>query len=216
MSAPSNSTRATRPRATCLASGAAPSHRHPGLYPEPRPPPLLPLPPPSLSLSPSTLTLHSHLPLPQLSPLALTLDRYYEVAGLSWTMRKVVTAMLASPRRHTRPHLRPHLHPRLTLTSPSPHPHLAPFTLNHASPHPPLKQVAAAIFASPPTGTYAEAKEHFATAETTEPGFYVKNRCHHRHHRAAAAPRRRAACALRPNLAREAPSGRLMRTLTLT
>lgn len=49
---------------------------------------------------------------------------YYEVAGLSWTMRKV----------------------------------------------------AAAIFASPPTGTYAEAKEHFATAETTEPGFYVKNR----------------------------------------
>ena len=43
--------------------------------------------------------------------------------------------------------------------------------------------------------TYAEAKEHFATAETTEPGFYVKNRCHHRHHRAAAAapPRRRAA-----------------------
>ena len=130
MSAPSNSTRATRPRATCLASGAAPSHRHPGLYPEPRPPPLLPLPPPSLSLSPSTLPLHSHLPLPQLSPLALTLDRYYEVAGLSWTMRKVVTAMLASPRRHTRPHPRPHLHPRLTLTSPSPHPH------PHPHPHP--------------------------------------------------------------------------------
>jgi len=49
---------------------------------------------------------------------------YYEVAGLSWTMRKV----------------------------------------------------AAAIFAEPPTGTYAEAKEHFAAAEATEPGFYVKNR----------------------------------------
>jgi len=49
---------------------------------------------------------------------------YYEVAGLSWTMRKV----------------------------------------------------AAAIFASPPTGTYAEAKEHFTIAENTEPGFYIKNR----------------------------------------
>lgn len=49
---------------------------------------------------------------------------YYEVAGLSWTMRKV----------------------------------------------------AAAIFAEPPTGTYAEAKEHFASAESIEPGFYVKNR----------------------------------------
>ena len=97
-----------------------------------------------------------------------------------------------------------------------------------------MRKVAAAIFASPPTGTYAEAKEHFATAETTEPGFYVKNRCHHRHHRppppppprrhhrhhrhhqrhhrAAAPPHRRriapprcAACARRPNLAREAP-----------
>ena len=108
----------------------------------------------------------------------------------------------------------PSPHPHLTLTSPSPSPSPSPSTTPH--PHPPLKQVAAAIFASPPTGTYAEAKEHFATAETTEPGFYVKNRCHHRHHRAAAAPRRRAACALRPNLAREAPSGRLMRTLTLT
>jgi hypothetical protein len=42
--------------------------------------------------------------------------------------------------------------------------------------------VAAAIFASPPTGTYAEAKEHFAAAEKIEPGFYVKNR------RAAAPP----------------------------
>ena len=39
-----------------------------------------------------------------------------------------------------------------------------------------LRKVAAAIFAEPPTGTYAEAKEHFAAAETIEPGFYVKNR----------------------------------------
>lgn len=49
---------------------------------------------------------------------------FYEVAGLSWTMRKV----------------------------------------------------AAAIFAEPPTGTYDEAKAHFAAAEAIEPGFYVKNR----------------------------------------
>ena len=70
----------------------------------------------------------------------------------------------------------------LSLISPSPSP--------SSHPHPrlictlALGQVAAAIFASPPTGTYAEAKEHFATAETTEPGFYVKNRCH----QATAAP----------------------------
>lgn len=37
-------------------------------------------------------------------------------------------------------------------------------------------QVAAAIFASPPTGTYEEALAHFETAEKTKPGFYISNR----------------------------------------
>ena len=35
-------------------------------------------------------------------------------------------------------------------------------------------QVAAAIFASPPMGTHAEALEHFNLAEDISPGFYIK------------------------------------------
>jgi len=49
---------------------------------------------------------------------------YYEVAGLSWTVRKL----------------------------------------------------AAAIFASPPVGTYEDALAHFTAAEQIKPGFYLKNR----------------------------------------
>ena len=65
-------------------------------------------------------TLHPLLPL---HPLHL-LHRYFEVAGLSWTLRKI----------------------------------------------------AAAVFASPPTGTYDEALAHFMAAEKINPGFYIKNR----------------------------------------
>jgi len=38
------------------------------------------------------------------------------------------------------------------------------------------RKVAAAIFASPPTGTFEEALSHFDNAERTSPGFYVSNR----------------------------------------
>ena len=38
------------------------------------------------------------------------------------------------------------------------------------------RKVAAAVFASPPTGTYDEALAHFTLAESLSPGFYVRNR----------------------------------------
>jgi len=38
------------------------------------------------------------------------------------------------------------------------------------------RKVAAAIFASPPTGTLDEALAHFNLAESTSPGFYIRNR----------------------------------------
>uniref|UniRef100_A0A7S1EBK5 Regulator of microtubule dynamics protein 1 n=1 Tax=Hemiselmis andersenii TaxID=464988 RepID=A0A7S1EBK5_HEMAN len=38
------------------------------------------------------------------------------------------------------------------------------------------RQVAAAVFASPPTATYGEALSHFEEAEKTSPGFWLKNR----------------------------------------
>lgn len=38
------------------------------------------------------------------------------------------------------------------------------------------RKVAAAVFASPPTGTYDEALAHFSLAESLSPGFYIRNR----------------------------------------
>lgn len=38
------------------------------------------------------------------------------------------------------------------------------------------RKLAAAIFASPPHGTYEEALAHFQLAEGIEPGFYLRNR----------------------------------------
>lgn len=38
------------------------------------------------------------------------------------------------------------------------------------------RKLAAAIFASPPHGTYEEALAHFQLAEGIQPGFYVRNR----------------------------------------
>ena len=39
-----------------------------------------------------------------------------------------------------------------------------------------MRKLAAAIFASPPAGTYDEALSHFQLAEGIEPGFYLRNR----------------------------------------
>ena len=39
-----------------------------------------------------------------------------------------------------------------------------------------MRKVAAAVFASPPRGTYDEALVHFQLAEEIKPGFYVRNR----------------------------------------
>lgn len=36
--------------------------------------------------------------------------------------------------------------------------------------------MAAAVFASPPTGSYDEALSHFTLAESIQPGFYLRNR----------------------------------------
>lgn len=38
------------------------------------------------------------------------------------------------------------------------------------------RKLAAAVFASPPTGTYDEALSHFQLAEGISPGFYIRNR----------------------------------------
>ena len=39
-----------------------------------------------------------------------------------------------------------------------------------------MRKVAAALFASPPQGTYDEALAHFQLAEGIQPGFYLRNR----------------------------------------
>ena len=39
-----------------------------------------------------------------------------------------------------------------------------------------MRKIAAAVFASPPTGTYDEALSHFQLAEGISPGFYARNR----------------------------------------
>ena len=39
-----------------------------------------------------------------------------------------------------------------------------------------MRKIAAAVFASPPTGTYEEALSHFQLAEGISPGFYTRNR----------------------------------------
>ena len=39
-----------------------------------------------------------------------------------------------------------------------------------------MRKIAAAVFASPPTGTYDEALSHFQLAEGITPGFYLRNR----------------------------------------
>lgn len=39
-----------------------------------------------------------------------------------------------------------------------------------------MRKLAAAIFASPPQGTFEEALAHFDLAESISPGFYVRNR----------------------------------------
>jgi len=39
-----------------------------------------------------------------------------------------------------------------------------------------MRKVAAAVFASPPTGTFDEALAHFSLAESLSPGFYIRNR----------------------------------------
>jgi len=39
-----------------------------------------------------------------------------------------------------------------------------------------MRKLAAAIFASPPSATYADALRHFEAAERIQPGFYLRNR----------------------------------------